>query len=134
MPAGNAYPCGHLISPLFGLVFSPINETSFLKFVMLFPTFHLEYPSVLSRFCYVIIPSQGVRVCCGYAVLQNIQTGNVKDVFMSLSLPKLTWHNVRVWLQCHCPFLRCGNDDWRNLLTANTKAGFHIFVTSQAFM
>ena len=30
---------------------APIVETSFTKLAVIFPTFHLEYPSVLSGFC-----------------------------------------------------------------------------------
>ena len=35
-----------------GLAYVPIVETSFLELVMIFTTFNLEYPSVLSRFCF----------------------------------------------------------------------------------
>ena len=88
MPAGNAYPSGHLVpSPILGLANAPIVETKFLELAMSlldfspriplgtfsillmlqllrpvfpnlplsFPTFHLEYPSLLSRFCFILI-------------------------------------------------------------------------------
>ena len=53
MPAGNAYPSGHLVpSPIVGLACAPIVEAKFLELAMsLHSTFHLEYPLVLSRFC-----------------------------------------------------------------------------------
>ena len=50
MTAGNAYP-GHLVpSSVLGLAYAPMFETSFPP-TCLYTTFHLEYPSVLSRFC-----------------------------------------------------------------------------------
>ena len=53
MPAGNAYPSGHLVpSPIVGLACAPIVETRFLELAMsLLDFFHLEYPLVLSQFC-----------------------------------------------------------------------------------
>ena len=40
--------------PLFGLACAPIVETRFLKLVMSYSTFHLEYPLVLSRYCLLL--------------------------------------------------------------------------------
>ena len=61
MPAGNAYPSGHLVpSPIVRLACAPNVETRFLELARspsfsLYSTFHLEYPLVLSRFCFIII-------------------------------------------------------------------------------
>ena len=54
MQAGNAYPSGHqvLTHPFLGLACAPNVETRFLELVMSFSTFHLEYPLVLSGFCF----------------------------------------------------------------------------------
>ena len=58
MPAGNAYPSIHLVPfPFLGLAYAPVVETSFPELAMFFSTFHLEYPSVLSRFCLDVRPS-----------------------------------------------------------------------------
>ena len=43
-------PSGHLVLSLLRLADAEIVETSFLELPYLFSTFHLEYPSVLSRF------------------------------------------------------------------------------------
>ena len=52
MPAGNAYPSGHLVpSPILGLANAPIVETNSSNLPCLYSTFHLEYSLVLSRFC-----------------------------------------------------------------------------------
>ena len=52
MPAGNAYPSGHLVPfHIVGLACAPIVETSFHELAMSYSTFHREYPLVLSRFC-----------------------------------------------------------------------------------
>ena len=54
MPAGNADPSGHLVLSLFlGLACAPMVETRFLKLAMSLLDFHIEYPLVLSRFCFV---------------------------------------------------------------------------------
>ena len=51
--AGNAYPSGHLVpSPFLELACAPIVETRFLELALFYSIFHLEYPLVLSRFCY----------------------------------------------------------------------------------
>ena len=51
MPAGNAYPSGHLVpSPILGLANAPNSS----NLPCLYSTFHLEYPLVLSRFCFNI--------------------------------------------------------------------------------
>ena len=39
--------------------FVPIVETSFYEIAVFFPTFHLEYPSVVCRFCIVQNESRG---------------------------------------------------------------------------
>ena len=53
MPEGNAYHSGHLVpSPFIGLAYDPIVDTDFPELAVSFSTFHLEYPSVLSRFCF----------------------------------------------------------------------------------
>ena len=52
MPAGNAYPSGqHVPSPFLGLAHAPIVVISFPELVS-FLDIHLEYPSVLFRFCF----------------------------------------------------------------------------------
>ena len=38
--------------PFLGLAYAPIFEISFLKLDVILPTFHLEYPLVLPRFCF----------------------------------------------------------------------------------
>ena len=55
MPAGNAYPSGHLVpSPHFGTCLcSRLVRPDSSNLPCLYSTFHLEYPSVLSRFCFV---------------------------------------------------------------------------------
>ena len=56
IPAGNAYPSGHLVpSPILGLANASIVETNSSNLPCLYSTFHLEYPLVLSRFCIVVI-------------------------------------------------------------------------------
>ena len=53
MPAGNAYPSGHLVPSRFLVqVYAPFVEIVFQNLQCLFSTFHLGYPSVLSRFCF----------------------------------------------------------------------------------
>ena len=47
----NAYPSGHLVPSLFGTCMTIVETIFFFKLAMIFPTFHLDYPSVLSRFC-----------------------------------------------------------------------------------
>ena len=70
MPAGNAYPSGHLtLSPIVGLACAPIVETRFLELPCLYSTFHLEYPLVLSRFCLVAI--FGFKGACGVMDMAN---------------------------------------------------------------
>ena len=59
MPAGNAYLTGKLVlSSFLGLACDPIVETRFpeiaMSLLLLYITFHLEYPIVLSRFCPLI--------------------------------------------------------------------------------
>ena len=53
MPAGNAYPSGHLVpSPFWGLAYAPMVETSFSRTCsVFFSIFYLEYLSVLSLGC-----------------------------------------------------------------------------------
>ena len=57
MPAGNGYPSGHLVpspAPILGLVCAPIVDTRFLELnVSFYSTFQLDYPLVLSRFCFL---------------------------------------------------------------------------------
>ena len=53
MPAGNAYPSGHLVlSPIVGLACAPIVETRFLELAMSLLDFSPRILSVLSRFCF----------------------------------------------------------------------------------
>ena len=53
MPAGNAYPSGHLVpSPILGL--AQLLRPNSSNLPCLYSTFHLEYPLVLSRFCLLI--------------------------------------------------------------------------------
>ena len=53
MPAGNAYPSGHLVpSPFWGLAYAPTDETSFPILVVSFLDFSPWISSVLSRFCF----------------------------------------------------------------------------------
>ena len=53
MPAGNAYPSGHLVaSPFWGLAYAPTDETSFPILVVSFLDFSPWIPSVPSRFCF----------------------------------------------------------------------------------
>ena len=54
MPAGKAYPSGHLLRPPFWdlLVLQFLRPDS-LNLPCLYSTFHLEYPLVLSRFCFL---------------------------------------------------------------------------------
>ena len=53
MPAGNAYPSGHLVAPppYFGTCLCSNCWEQSSKLSCLYPTFHLEYSLVLSRFC-----------------------------------------------------------------------------------
>ena len=52
MPAGNAYSSGQLVPSLFrNLLMIQLLRPIFPKLTCLSPTFHFEYPSVLSRFC-----------------------------------------------------------------------------------
>ena len=58
MPAGNAYPSGHLVSspPLFGTCLcSNCWDQIPRTWPCLYSTFHLEYHLVLSRFCSITI-------------------------------------------------------------------------------
>ena len=55
MPAGNAYPSGHLVPSLFwDLLMLQLLRPNSSNLPCLYSTFHLEYPLVLSRFCLVI--------------------------------------------------------------------------------
>ena len=59
MPAGNAYPSGHLVqSPLWDLLMRQLLRPNSSNLPCLFSTFHLEYPLVLSRFCFKSIYSK----------------------------------------------------------------------------
>ena len=52
-PAGNAYRSGYMVPSLLGHAYVQIVGTSyFSKLPYLFSSVHLEYPSVLSRFCF----------------------------------------------------------------------------------
>ena len=52
MPAGNAYPSGHLVpSPFWDLLMLQLLRPNSSNLPCLCSTFHLEYPLVLSRFC-----------------------------------------------------------------------------------
>ena len=52
MPAGNAYPSGHLVpSPIVGLACAHLLRPDSSNLPCLYSTFHLEYPLVLFRFC-----------------------------------------------------------------------------------
>ena len=54
MPAGNAYPSGHLVpSPFWDLLMLQLLRPNSSNLPCLYSTFHLEYPLVLSRFCFV---------------------------------------------------------------------------------
>ena len=54
MPAGNAYPSGHLVpSPFWDLLMLQLLRPNSANLPCLYSTFHLEYPLVLSRFCMV---------------------------------------------------------------------------------
>ena len=56
MPAGNAYPSGHLLPfPIVGLACAPIVETRFLELALSLLDFYLKYPLVLSRFCFLCL-------------------------------------------------------------------------------
>ena len=53
MPAGNAYPSGHLVpSPYWDLLMLQLLRPNSSNLPCLYSTFHLEYPLVLSRFCF----------------------------------------------------------------------------------
>ena len=56
MPTGSAYPAGHLVPPPFWdmLVFQLLRPNCW-NLPCLYSTFHLEYPLVLPRFCFVCI-------------------------------------------------------------------------------
>ena len=63
MPAGNAYPSGHLVpSPILGLASAPIVETKFLELAMSLLDFSPRIPlgtfSILLRPTYAL-PDQG---------------------------------------------------------------------------
>ena len=52
MPAGNAYPSGHLVpSPFWYLLVLQLLRPDSSNLSCLYATFHFEYPLVLSRFC-----------------------------------------------------------------------------------
>ena len=52
MPAGSAYPSGHLVpSPFWDLLMLQLLRPNYSNLPCLYSTFHLEYPLVLSRFC-----------------------------------------------------------------------------------
>ena len=52
MPAGSAYPSGHLVpSPFWDLLMLQLLRPNSSNLPCLYSTFHLEYPLVLSRFC-----------------------------------------------------------------------------------
>ena len=53
MPAGNAYPSGHLVpSPFWDLLILQLLRPNSSNLPCLYSTLHLEYPLVLSRFCF----------------------------------------------------------------------------------
>ena len=53
MPAGNAYPSRHLVpSPFLDLLVLLLLRSDFSNLQCPYSTFHIEYPSVLSRFCF----------------------------------------------------------------------------------
>ena len=53
MLAGNAYPSGHLVpSPYWDLLMLQLLRPNSSNLPCLYSTFHLEYPLVLSRFCF----------------------------------------------------------------------------------
>ena len=59
MPAGSAYPSGHLVpSPFWDLLMLQLLRPNSSNLPCLYSTFHLEYLLVLSRFClYVFAPA-----------------------------------------------------------------------------
>ena len=57
MPAGNAYPSGHLVpSPFWDLLMLQLLRPNSSNLPCLYSTFHLENPLVLSRFCLFRVP------------------------------------------------------------------------------
>ena len=61
MPAGNAYPSGHLVpSPI--LLMLQLLRPNSSNLPCLYSTFHLEYSLVLSRFCLSIHFSKGLLI------------------------------------------------------------------------
>ena len=55
MPAGSAYPSGHLVpSPFWDLLVLQLLRPNSSNLPCLYSTFHLEYPLVLSRFCFIL--------------------------------------------------------------------------------
>ena len=56
----DTYPSGHLVpSPIVGLACAPLLRPDSSNLPCLYSTFHLEYPLVLSRFCFsnIYVPS-----------------------------------------------------------------------------
>ena len=62
MPAGNAYPSGHLVpSPFWDLLMLQLLRPNSSNLPCLYSTFHLEYPLVLSRFCFDTVFDSSIR-------------------------------------------------------------------------
>ena len=102
MPAGNAYPSGHLVpSPILDLLMLQLLRPNSSNLPCLFSTFHLEYPLVLSRFClqekYKIFPEiceKVSKIHCFFPKMKVLFLTNCQYIhFMDVSVNKMSNHN-----------------------------------------
>ena len=85
MPAGNAYPSGHLVpSPILGLANAPIVETKFLELAMSLLDFSPRIP--LSTFSILLIasciqkyPLGGILFFC-FSVIFEHAISNITEI------------------------------------------------------
>ena len=79
MPAGNAYPSGHLVpSPILGLANAPIVETKFLELAMSLLDFALRIPR--GTFSILLVLLQDLLVAERYATMFQLYIWRHIDV------------------------------------------------------
>ena len=64
--------------PILGIACVPIVETRFLELAMSYSTFRLEYPLVLSRFCFRILENQFFILENEFPILENNILFNIR--------------------------------------------------------
>ena len=96
MPAGNAYLQDTWFRPILGLANAPIVETKLPNLPCLYSTFHLEYPLVLSRFCFTDKSKGIMHKCQSEQYLYNFQFNNSRKLRLRQNIPFVKWFQGRL--------------------------------------